>query len=226
MWNMCSPKSTSAPETGLPSMRMRCSSRCQPRGRTTIVGVSVAVTRYSLPSGLVYSMRSRIASWRLTWLAMTLRHSGLEASSQSASHTFAPELSALIVIFRSIGPVISTRRSSRPGAGGATRQLASSRMRRVASRKRGESPSAKAARRLRRSCSSCWRVHSNASCSSSTNRRASSVRTRSWPSACAVMRMRSCMIVFLLRCGADQRRISGTARTRSSRRGRGCPSSG
>src|ERR1700689_2589088 len=50
-----------------------------------------------------------------------LSHSGGLASSKSASHTRAPELSALIVIFLSVGPVISTRRSTRPGAGGATR---------------------------------------------------------------------------------------------------------
>ena len=36
--------------------------------------------------------------------------------------TFAPELSALIIIFRSTGPVISTRRSSRSGGALATRQ--------------------------------------------------------------------------------------------------------
>ena len=51
------------------------------------------------------------------------------ASSWSASHTFAPEFSALIAIFRSVGPVISTRRSSRPGPAPATRQLSSERMR-------------------------------------------------------------------------------------------------
>ena len=44
------------------------------------------------------------------------------ASSKSASQTLAPEFSALIVILRSVGPVISTRRSTRPGAGGATCQ--------------------------------------------------------------------------------------------------------
>src|SRR5262249_33902973 len=60
--------------------------------------------------------------------------SGVFASSKSASQTFAPELSALIVIFRSVGPVISTRRSTRPGAGAGTRQRLSSLMRRVARR--------------------------------------------------------------------------------------------
>jgi len=33
-------------------------------------------------------------------------------SSKSAMNTFAPEFSALMIIFRSTGPVISTRRSS------------------------------------------------------------------------------------------------------------------
>ena len=46
----------------------------------------------------------------------------------SASQTLAPEFRALMVIFLSTGPVISTRRSSRPGAGGATRQDGSLRM--------------------------------------------------------------------------------------------------
>ena len=57
-----------------------------------------------------------------------LSQSGVLASSKSASHTLAPEFSALIVIFLSVGPVISTRRSIRPGAGGATRQEVSLRI--------------------------------------------------------------------------------------------------
>ena len=52
---------------------------------------------------------------------MTFRQVGLVASSWSASQTFAPEFSALIVIFGSVGPVISTRRSSSPGPAPATR---------------------------------------------------------------------------------------------------------
>ena len=58
----------------------------------------------------------------------------------SASQTFAPEFSALMVIFLSTGPVISTRRSSRPGAGGATRQFGSLRTDSVSVRKRGSWP--------------------------------------------------------------------------------------
>ena len=64
-----------------------------------------------------------------------LSQSGVLASSKSASHTFAPELRALIVIFWSVGPVISTRRSASPGAGGATRQAVSARMLAVSGRK-------------------------------------------------------------------------------------------
>ena len=69
-----------------------------------------------------------------------LFHSGVLASSKSASHTLAPELSALMVIFRSVGPVISTRRSSRPGAGSATRQVSSSPDGRVSGRKSSVPP--------------------------------------------------------------------------------------
>ena len=43
-------------------------------------------------------------------------------SSKSAMNIFAPELSALITIFRSTGPVISTRRSCSSAGTGATRQ--------------------------------------------------------------------------------------------------------
>ena len=43
-------------------------------------------------------------------------------SSKSAMKTFAPELSALMIILRSTGPVISTRRSSRSAGIGATVQ--------------------------------------------------------------------------------------------------------
>src|SRR5690242_21791746 len=62
-----------------------------------------------------------------SWPSIMLSHSGVLASSKSASQTLAPELRALMVIFRSVGPVISTRRSSRPGAGLATRQTAAGR---------------------------------------------------------------------------------------------------
>ena len=53
---------------------------------------------------------------------MMLNQLGEVASSKSAIHTLAPEFSALMLILRLGGPVISHRRSSSPGAGGATRQ--------------------------------------------------------------------------------------------------------
>ncbi len=56
-------------------------------------------------------MVRRTASWRFTWPSTTFDQVGHSESSQSAMKTFAPEFSALITIFRSVGPVISTRRS-------------------------------------------------------------------------------------------------------------------
>ena len=69
-----------------------------------------------------------------------LSQSGVLASSKSASHTLAPEFSALIVIFLSVGPVISTLRSTSPGAGGATRQLWSALTCAVSARKSSVAP--------------------------------------------------------------------------------------
>ena len=80
----------------------------------------VSLRRYCLPSGEVNSSVRRgrrpcIAAWPST----TFAHVGDRESSKSAMKTLAPELSALIVIFGSAGPVISTRRSFRSsGAGG------------------------------------------------------------------------------------------------------------
>ncbi len=71
---------------------------------------------------------------------MTFCQVGAVASSKSASHTLAPEFNALMVILRSGGPVISTRRSSRPGAGAATCQVGSSRTAAVSGRKSGSWP--------------------------------------------------------------------------------------
>ena len=63
-----------------------------------------------------------IASIRLAWPSRMLRHVGEFASSKSAMKHRAPELSALMTILRSTGPVISTRRSCRSAGTGATRQ--------------------------------------------------------------------------------------------------------
>ena len=55
--------------------------------------------------------------------------------------TRAPELRALIIIFGSAGPVISTRRSSRSAGARATRQSAA-RIGAVSARKSGMTPAA------------------------------------------------------------------------------------
>ncbi len=53
------------------------------------------------------------ASRRLIWPSIWLAKVGADESSKSAMNTFAPEFSALMIILRSTGPVISTRRSRR-----------------------------------------------------------------------------------------------------------------
>ena len=84
-------------------------------------------------------MRSS-ASVRLTWPSRQFAHVGEFESSKSAMNIFAPELSALITIFRSTGPVISTRRSWSSSGTGATRH-SPSRIACVSGRKSGSSPS-------------------------------------------------------------------------------------
>ena len=84
-------------------------------------------------------MRS-IASIRLRWPSTRFDQVGEFASSKSAMKTRAPELSALITIFRSVGPVISTRRSCRSGGRLRDPPRRSSRIPRVSSRKSGSSP--------------------------------------------------------------------------------------
>src|SRR5579885_484808 len=71
--------------------------------------------------------------------AMLLDQVGELASSKSAMKTFAPEFRALITIFRSGGPVISTRLSSKSAGIGATVQSAD-RMLSVSGRKSGNFP--------------------------------------------------------------------------------------
>ena len=51
---------------------------------------------------------------------MLFRHVGAFESSKSAMKTLAPEFKALMIILRSTGPVISTRRSCRSVGIGAT----------------------------------------------------------------------------------------------------------
>ena len=61
----------------------------------------------------VKSIAAAQRSLRFAWPSIKLAKKGDSASSKSAMKTFAPELSALTIILRSTGPVISTRRSSR-----------------------------------------------------------------------------------------------------------------
>ena len=63
--------------------------------------------------GWLNSIVPRTASRRLIWPSMLFAQVGELASSKSAMKTLAPQLSALMIILRSTGPVISTRRSCR-----------------------------------------------------------------------------------------------------------------
>ena len=64
----------------------------------------------------------RTASLRLRCPSTTALQVGESESSKSAMNTSAPEFSALIIIFRSTGPVISTWRFSKSAGVGATFQ--------------------------------------------------------------------------------------------------------
>lgn len=119
------------------------------------------------------------ASIRLSWPVTTFSQVGDEASSKSASHTRAPELRALTVILRSVGPVISTRRSSRASGAGATRQESSARIAAVSGRKPSVPVRAISARRSARRASSSSRRGVNRRCSAATKASAGSVRTSS-----------------------------------------------
>ena len=70
-------------------------------------------------------MVRRMASRRLIWPSSRLFQVGVFESSKSAMKTLAPELSALMIILRSTGPVISTRRSRMSPGSGATVHSAS-----------------------------------------------------------------------------------------------------
>ena len=67
-------------------------------------------------------MVRRTASTRLSWPSSRFSQVGVVESSKSAMKTLAPELRALMIILRSTGPVISTRRSWRSAGMGATVQ--------------------------------------------------------------------------------------------------------
>ena len=89
----------------------------------------------------------------------------------------APELSALIIIFRSAGPVISTWRSASAGGGDTTCQSAA-RIAAVSANKSGRTPASNVAWRSARAARSRARVGLNERCSRATNASASGVKTR------------------------------------------------
>ena len=65
-----------------------------------------------------------MASRRLAWPSIVPVQVGECESSKSAMYTLAPEFMALMTIFRSTGPVISTRRSCKSRGMGANRPRA------------------------------------------------------------------------------------------------------
>ena len=162
---------------GSPSTVTCFSRRCQPRGRTSSVAIS-SFRLYCFSPVSSEIVRST-ASMRFDWPSTQFVHVGEFASSKSAMKTFAPELSALITILRSTGPVISTRRSWRSAGVGATRQLRSSRTSCVSGRKSGSSPASIRCCRSSRRWSSSARRGPSSRCSVATKARASGVRMRS-----------------------------------------------
>ena len=88
----------------------------------------------------------------------------------------APELRALIIIFRSTGPVISIRGSASAGGDGATCQVPA-RMSAVSSSRVGRWPASRAACRPTRASSKRSRVGLKARCNVATNATASAVST-------------------------------------------------
>ena len=163
------------------------SSRCQPRGRTTIVASRTSSrSAYSLPSAELNASVRRTASCRHSCPPTTLSQCGVFASSRSASHTLASELSALIAILRSTGPVISTRRSTRSAGAVATDQ-SPARTSAVSARKSSRPVRAISSRRWSAAASSSERRAPKRRCRSATNSIASAVSTssaRSRPEAC------------------------------------------
>src|SRR3954452_12086131 len=117
-----------------------------------------------------------MAALRFSCPWMMLCHVGEFESSKSVMNPSAPELSALMTIFASVGPVISTRRCSRSGGGGATCH-SPSRISRVSGRNSSVPPSSSLRWRSRRAASSSRRRPSKRRWSSATNVIASSVST-------------------------------------------------
>ncbi len=177
------PKSKRLAEIGAPSTSKWRSSRCQPRGRTSRVATSsFRAYRFSPPSpvGTAREIVRSSASVRLTWPSRQFCHVGEFESSKSAMNIFAPELRALITIFRSTGPVISTRRSCSSAGTGATRQ-SPSRTSRVSGRKSGSSPARSRPARACRAASSSRRRGPKRRSRSVRNSTASGVSTSFHP---------------------------------------------
>ena len=88
-----------------------------------------------------------------------MRHAGLVSiPSKSAMYVQTSEFRALTTIFLSTGPVISTRLSARPGAGGAPFHASLSRMCFVSGRKSGRTPRSSSACLSTRFCRRALRV--------------------------------------------------------------------
>ena len=160
-----------------PACRRPCtcfSSRCQPRGR----GISTAVlsfSRYCLPPCSKLIVR-RTASRRLSCPSTMLCQVGQLASSKSAMKVEAPQLSALITILRSVGPVISTRRSSRSLRLRRRRSSRPPLSLSFAGGNRAACPASNSFCRAARRASSSWRRGSKRRCRRATKSSASSVR--------------------------------------------------
>src|SRR5258708_5048687 len=100
---------------------------------------------------------------------------GENASSKSAINTLAPEFNALMIIFRSTGPVISTRRSCRSaGTGAIVHSLV--RICSVSGRKSGSLPESISACRCILLCNSSSRLAAKARIKVATKCIASGVR--------------------------------------------------
>src|SRR6184192_634909 len=89
-------------------------------------------------------MVRRTASFRFACPRITFPQVGEQASSKSAMNACTGAFSALMIILRSTGPVISSRRSSRSFGTGEMRQLPA-RTASVARRKSGNAPSSNSA---------------------------------------------------------------------------------
>jgi hypothetical protein len=139
---------------------------------------------------------------------MQFSHVGELESSKSAMYVLAPELSALITILRSTGPVISTRRSMRSWGIAATFQ-SPARISAVSARKSGNWPESISLWRMARSLRSWSRRAVKRRASPATKRMASGVRiSDSTESAGRVMAMPSSIIETLTGVRVDAIRAS------------------